>query len=232
MMRSLLAFLSMLTSFTATAGLFGIGNANWSEEVLLHDGTKIIVSRSQSYGGRHEIGQTPPVKEHTIQFELPGNRAMVKWTSEYGADLGRTNFTLLALHVLDGIPYLVAEPNLCLSYNKWGRPNPPYVFFKHDGHQWNRIPIEKFPTDFTTINLTIETKNIEEKLTRNEVVSIEKVRNFNKTLSQRQYKSILREPISGSECEELIKYKGYWVMPNDPVARGMVDRMVEKKGAK
>jgi hypothetical protein len=39
------------------------------------------------------------------------------------------------------------------------------------------------------------------------------------------FKSILREayPGAGGGCEELIKHKGYWIMPNDPIARGMVD---------
>jgi len=42
-------------------GFLGFGNsASWKEEVLLHDGSKIIVERSLSYGGRHEIGQASP----------------------------------------------------------------------------------------------------------------------------------------------------------------------------
>ena len=41
----------------AEAGLFGIGGDSWKEDVLLHDGKKLIVERSQTYGGRHEIGQ-------------------------------------------------------------------------------------------------------------------------------------------------------------------------------
>src|ERR1022692_3793360 len=112
---------------------------DWKEEVLLHDGQKIIVSRSQSYGGQHEIGQPSPIKTHTISFLLPNSNTTITWTSEYGEELGRTNFNLLAVHVLNGTPYIVASPNLCLSYNKWGRPNPPYVFFKNDGKDWQRI---------------------------------------------------------------------------------------------
>ena len=52
----------------------GFGGDSWKEEVLLHDGSTIIVKRSQSYGGRHEIGQPPPIKEHTITFMLPNAR--------------------------------------------------------------------------------------------------------------------------------------------------------------
>jgi hypothetical protein len=44
--------LMMGVSMSACAGLFGMGGTSWKEEVLLHDGSKIIVERSQSYGGR------------------------------------------------------------------------------------------------------------------------------------------------------------------------------------
>src|ERR1022692_4702053 len=128
---------------------------DWKEEVLLHDGQKIIVSRSQIYGGQHEIGQSSPVKEHTITFSLPNSGKTISWTSEYSEDVGRTNFNLLALHVLNGTPYLVVEPNLCLAYNKWGRPNPPYVFFKYDGNDWQHITLAELPSEFKTINLII-----------------------------------------------------------------------------
>lgn len=33
------------------------GGASWKEEVLLHDGKALVVERTQTYGGRHEIGQ-------------------------------------------------------------------------------------------------------------------------------------------------------------------------------
>jgi len=43
-------------------GFLGFGGTNWKEEVLLHDGGKIIVERSVDRGGRHESGQKPPYK--------------------------------------------------------------------------------------------------------------------------------------------------------------------------
>ena len=157
---------------------YGFGGDSWKEEVLLHDGSKMIVKRSQSYGGQHEIGQPPPIKEHTISFMLPSTKETITWTSEYGEDIGRTNFYLLAVHVLNGTPYIVASPYLCLSYNKWGRPNPPYVFFKYDGKAWQRIPIEEFPAEFTTINVALDILGREVKnLVSLGVVSSERSRN-------------------------------------------------------
>jgi hypothetical protein len=45
-------------SVNASAGFLGFGGESWQEEVLLHDGQKLIVERAQTRGGNHEIGQT------------------------------------------------------------------------------------------------------------------------------------------------------------------------------
>jgi len=210
-------------------GFLGFGNSvSWQEEVLLHDGQKIIVERSQSYGGRHEIGQSAPIKEQKIAFTLAGTKKAITWSSEYSKDIGRANFDLLALHILNGTPYIVASPNMCLSYNKWGRPNPPYVFFKYDGATWQRISLEEFPVEFKTTNVTIETKGYEEKLVNHGLVSAERVRNLNNSLSQPEYKTILREPLTKERinemCEERVYYKGAWVGPGDSIGRRMMDQ--------
>ncbi|MFA7062482.1 MAG: hypothetical protein WC156_16880 [Pedobacter sp.] len=199
-------------------GFLGFGNsASWKEEVLLHDGSKIIVKRSQNYGGRHEIGQPPPIKEHSITFSLPGATNTIMWTSEYGKDIGRANFNLLALHVLNGTPYIVASPNLCLSYNKWGRPNPPYVFFKYDGKEWQRISLEEFPAEFKTINVALDIMGRQvENLVSRGFVSSEKIKELNQHTKITEFKTIIREPLKpgsiGVSCPELIyDGKGGWL---------------------
>lgn len=204
-------------SVGACAGLPSVGGTSWKEEVLLHDGSKLLVKRSQSYGGRHEIGQSAPVKEHTISFALPKSDKTYSWTSEYGEDLGRTNFNLLGLHTLNGIPYLVVEPNLCLAYNKWGRPNPPYIFFKYDGKSWQRISLSEFPAEFRTINLIVNNgREAEIMRLASELgyVSAEGVQKINSSLEQPEYRSILRESIrnaGGSRCGEMVgNGKGAW----------------------
>lgn len=199
-------FLMIGVSMSANAGIFGFGGTSWKEEVLLHDGRKIIAHRSQTYGGRHEIGQSVPVKEHTISFNLPDSNKTISWTSEYGADIGRTNFNLLALHILNGTPYVVAIPNLCLSYNKWGRPNLPYVIFKYDGQEWQRLLFSEFPAEFKDINLIInngreeDIKALERKAG---FVTAEDVKKINASLTQPEYKTILRSPLPQERCPQL-----------------------------
>lgn len=212
-----LGFLLMMgVSMSADAGLFGFGGDSWKEEVLLHDGSKIIVKRSQSYGGRGEIGQGAPIKEHTISFALPNSNKAIEWTSEYSDDVGRTNFNLLALHILNGTPYIVAEPNLCLSYNKWGRPNPPYVLFKYDGKAWQRIQMSELPVKFKTLNVTIYLGSQDvEVLVKQGLVSAETIKQRNGELTQYpQYQTILREPMpnAGAHCAEMVyDGNGGWV---------------------
>lgn len=189
--------LTLGVSMNADAGLFGFGGDSWQEEVLLHDGSKILVTRSQTYGGRHELGQSSPVKEHTITFTLPGSNNTISWTSEYDENLGRTNFKPLALHVLNDTPYIVVKPNLMLSYNKWGRPNPPYVFFEYilEAREWQRIPIEDLPPEFQSVNLVIDTLGDKDKLLRQGVVSSEMVKTLNASLTQPEYQTIVRTPL-------------------------------------
>lgn len=197
----------------AEAGLFSFGGDSWQEEVMLHDGSKMVITRSQTYGGQHEIGQPPPIKEHTVTFTLPNTSKTITWTSEYGEDLGRTNFHLLAVHVLNGTPYIVAEPNLCLSYNKWGRPNPPYVFFKYDGTAWQRISLEAFPTELTTINVVLGlSRQFVDAMVIQGLVPMESVQKQNSHLPQPEYKTILRESYQGAEgkCSEMIRTKDGW----------------------
>jgi hypothetical protein len=166
---------------------------SWREEVLLHDGQKIVVERSQTYKGRSEPAQGAPIGEHTIRFNLPGSGKPVAWTSDYGEDIGRTNFNLLALHVLNGTPYVVASPNLCLAYNKWGRPNPPYVVFKQDGANWQRIGLDALPMEFKTINVTLSIQKPQAKqLSEAGLVDAEMRMKMDGFVGQPEFKTILK----------------------------------------
>ena len=216
----------MMMSACAQTGRSGADS--WKEEVLLHDGQKILVERSQTYKGRSEPGQSAPIGEHTIRFSLPGSSKPITWSSEYGQDIGRTDFNLLAGHAKDGVAYVVASPNLCLAYNKWGRPNPPYVAFKQDGTQWQRIGLEALPLEFKTINVTLSIQKPQaEQLSEMGLVNADKRMRMDGYVRQPEFKTILREELSKERinqmCMEMVLYKGKWVMPNDPIARKFID---------
>ncbi len=213
--QKLALLLLAVISLSACAGRFGIGGDRWKEEVLLHDGQTIIVQRSQTYRGRFEPGGRAPVGEHTVRFVLPHGQREWSWTSEYGQGLGRTNFNLVAIHAKDGVPYIVNTPNLCLSYNKWGRPNPPYVIFKgEENGQWVRIPMEQLPLEFSTINVVVEPSNRLQEMLSLGVVPQKKIQAFNKDLSSVENKTIVREPLPFSEIGCTVMHsngKGLWL---------------------
>jgi hypothetical protein len=180
------------------AGFLGFGDsASWKEEVLLHDGSKIIVERWQKHGGRHEPGQRPGIAERSINFTLPGTKNIIKWKDEYSEDVGRSSLKPLALDIINGTIYIVTTPVGMLAYNKWDRPNPPYIFFKFSGkdEKWERITLAELPVEFKNINLVIDTMNNEEELVRQGIISAEKVKEFNSRLTQEEYKTIVRTPL-------------------------------------
>ena len=100
--------------------------------------------------------------------------------------------------------YIVAEPRGCLSYNKWGRPNPPYVVFKSQGgDDWKRIPLQQLPTRFKTPNLVMASPDDAAKRAGGDLITaemVDKINNrgpFSAAYPQpAQYKSILREPLA------------------------------------
>ena len=169
---------------------------------------------------------------------MPDSIKTVVWTSEYSEDIGRANFNLLAVHVLNDIPYIVATPNLCLSYNKWGRPNPPYVFFKFNGTGWQQISLKEFPAEFKTINIAIYLggRDVAEMAGMG-LVPAEKIQKANRELLQPEYQTILREPITNSDrfsgsqimCEEMVFYEGAWVGPGDSIGKRLQDSKLKNK---
>lgn len=193
-----LSLLAGLLTGVQTSLASGLGGDSWQEEVLLHDGRKTTIERSQTYGGRGEIGQDAPVATHTVRFNI-ANGQTVTWTSPFDGEIGRTSLRLLAMHVKDGTAYVVTEPNLCLSYNKWGRPNPPYVIFRWQGDSWQRIGLEALPPEFNSMNVSHRIARMWAKDRNGTTLTAAQIQAENAT-NQPPYRAILREPVAASPC--------------------------------
>ena len=201
-------------SMSACAGLFGFGGTSWKEEVLLHDGSKIIVSRSVSRGGRHEIRQNPPIKEQSLTFTMPSTKERITWEDPYSADVGSTSFLPMLVDIHQGAAYLVAYATGCLSYNKWGRPNPPYVIFKYDGKVWQRIPLQELPVEIKMPNLIFSMPDIKVEEMGKSFITAENIQGIIGNYRQPEYRTILREPMAKVQegCGEMIyDGKGKWI---------------------
>lgn len=212
--RTISLILSLAVSMNANAGLFGIGGTSWKEEVLLHDGQKIIVERSVERGGRHEIGQLPSYTKQNLAFTHPTTGQSITWEDKATEDLGTSSFLPMALDIYQEAVYLVLKPMGCLSYNKWGRPNPPYVVFKHGGKTWDRVPLQELPLETKTPNLISSSPDTEVERLGTRFVDAEAIRRFTNEYRQPEYRSIVREAIANlaGRCGEMISDgQGGWI---------------------
>ena len=206
-------------------------STSWREEALLHDGSKVIVSRSVERGGRHELGQKPPFESQKLKFTMPVSGERVTWEDNYSKDIGTASFLPMLLDVDQGAAYLVANTMGCLSYNKWGRPNPPYVIFKYQGKEWKRIPLQELPAEIKTPNLIQSDPDAIAIRIPQDPVSARTIQEIIAGYRQPEFKTIL-EPLSQERindmCEERVLYKGSWILPNDRAAQGFIDQQQSK----
>ncbi|MDH2917261.1 MAG: hypothetical protein PXX77_10355 [Gallionella sp.] len=219
------------------ASMSACSAVSWKEEVQLHDGNKIVVNRSQSRGGGHEIGQEVPVNEHKISFTLPSTHKPIAWETTFGQDINDSNLIPLALDVINGTPYIATTNSGCIAYNKWGRPNPPYVFFKYDSETWQRISLEKFPVEIKESNLVIGLQLHERRLASHSgALSADEVKNINaesRSPDVLYLRLFVREPIKGgdADCPVMVPFEGGWASPSY-VERTIRQRVDAEKRAK
>lgn len=212
-----------------TLSVGACSGSSWKEEVQLHDGQKIIIERSIERGGRSEIGQAPPIKEQRLSFQMPGADGKVEWFDKFSEDTGGANFLPMLLDIDKGVAYLVVYPMGCQSYNKWGRPNPPYVVFGYQANAWQRVPLEALPQSIKTPNLVFSNPDDTVQRLGARFVTAQMIQNIVKETSQAEYKTILRARMPEEMmCEKLERYKGKWIRPGDPLAKQWVDSQEKK----
>lgn len=215
MKQWLLALSLMIAGSVMSAYATGRGGTDWKEEVLLHDGGKIIVDRTVNRHGRHEIGQRPPIGDQSISFTMPGTNQRVVWKDGFSEDVNGANFNLMMLEIVQDTPYVLATPAGCLSYNKWGRPNPPYVVFRYQGNEWKRIPLQELPAEIERPNmLQSSPDDVAKKNEIDSVVPVAVIQEERREYQQPEYKTILREalPNYGRRCGEMVyDGNGGWI---------------------
>jgi hypothetical protein len=215
-------------------GFLGFGGTSWKEEVVLHDGSKIVVERNAVRRGRHEIGQTPPIGEETLSLTVPESGKRVVWKGEYSKEVGSIELMPLLLDIVQGVPYLVTNPAGCVAYNKWKRPNPPYIVFRYQNDGWQQIDLKDLPEEIKTPNLIISSPDDKAKQNGKSVIPAADIFRINVESSRApEYSSILRKPLAEKQmvemCDVLVKYRGYWVQPNSSAGRAVIDGIIERQ---
>ena len=151
----------------------------WQEEVVLFDGAKVVVERQQILGSRldrelSDVTLPPPVRGNLLRAPLPTG----KWTLEWEV-LG---LDPQAIGRVAGVWYLSATPMRCDGYDNWGRPVPPYVFFKYAGDAWQRISVREFPAEIAKRNLTYWGSGDHRSAVAGGFISIDRARKLNPRL--------------------------------------------------
>jgi hypothetical protein len=209
-------------------GFLGLGGStSWKEEVLLHEGSKIVVERFYHLGGKRTLDSREQRNlDETVSFSLPGSDKKITWQTDFRDSKPEPNsLNLLVLDIVNGTPYIATYAVGCIAYNKWQRPNPPYIFFKYDGNNWQQIPLEKFPAEISKVNVIVGRPPAE---LLKPFYTTEQVKEQNRNLHEEIFKTIVRTPLKtgslGVGCEELIYYKGEWISPGDSIGRRMMDK--------
>jgi len=175
-------------------------SAWWKEEVLLHDGQTIIVDRSRKLGGyRYVDSRNRSILEEKWKFPVPGTYKFVTWKVNQELPPKGTPLMLVTIGFIHGTPYIATVPAGCISYNYWGRPNPPYVFFKYDGQTWQRIKLEEFPMELTEANVVVGSPK---PYNQTGTLTIAQVKGENRYLAA-HLKKIARERLSAREASEV-----------------------------
>lgn len=196
----------------------------WKEEVQLHDGRVFVVERHFNLGGYRTLdAHERALLDETISFVLPDSNKKISWKTEFKNDVLEPNsLSALLLDVVGGVPYFATSPAGCIAYNKWGRPNPPYVLFKYVNDEWRRIPLEEFPAVLVRVNLMpTPASSLLKPYYTVEAAKAERERGNIDDYA----KTILREAVkgAGSLCPELVYYKGAWVGPGDSIGKRVMD---------
>lgn len=194
-------------SMNADAGLFG-SSKSWKEEVLLHDGQKMVIERHFNLGPPDFESRERKELDETVTFTLPGSNKKITWKTDFNDFSSEPNgLGILLLDIVKGTPYIATSPAGCIAYNKWQRPNPPYIFFKYDNGEWKRIPLKEFPAELVHANLmsTPDSRTLKSYYTIEQVKEQMQGRNI-----AAEATTIFREPLATwlATCPKLIPIKG------------------------
>jgi len=192
--------LMIWVSMNADAGLFN-HTMSWKEEVLLHDGSKIIAERHYNLGGYPAIeSQERAALDVTVTFDLPGANKKITWKTDYDNSQPEPNsLNLIRLDVVKGVPYIATYPAGCIAYNKWGRPNPPQILFKYANEQWQRITLAELPPELIGTHANVIVGKPAAVLLKS-FYTVEGVNAVNHDISTPEYKTILREAVKDEWC--------------------------------
>jgi len=123
----------------------------WTEEVLLPDGRKVVLTRYQEFKGAHELGDTPTESDYWLEFEHPETGEIVRWESD-------RDLNTLVLMIDRSTPLLLVKPWFGSSMWRLKCPNPPYLLFRYEAGKWQQVDVAQIPVRRLRVNVTYSPK--------------------------------------------------------------------------
>jgi hypothetical protein len=110
----------------------------WQEDVKLLDGRVITVAQ------KNRVEEGIP-RECWLSIKLAefGNREIV-W---------HENLSPIVLNVYQNKLYVVGIPSTTREFRQYGNPKPPYIGYRYETGQWQRIPFKEIPEAIYDTNL-------------------------------------------------------------------------------
>lgn len=143
--KTVARFALAAVSTVAIASCIGlVDEARWSEEVLLHNGTMVVVERE----ARRKPSGFPDTRRGSLLHEsLRYPPLGVEWKVD---DATRSAFSF---EMFEGVPHLV----LYVRVNEWCRGKDPQQFtaefYRWEGGRWVEMRQDEFPTQRALTNL-------------------------------------------------------------------------------
>jgi|GEM_PF-2325841 len=186
----------------------------WKEELLLHDGSNIMVERTNDYWMLHTfvLQFNSQLVKRTLRFRIPGTFRWASWVTTYSKDPYHPTEDLgleaISLDFLDGIPYVATVTDDCLAYRRLGQPNPPYFFFKYVGYisGWQRIPLAEFPQQFK-VNMISDTDRYDVRMDKKEYGFLRAETVANKIKQELKAIDLYTHKYAGTDSEHSWRHK-------------------------
>lgn len=159
--------LSVLLLLLALAGCTW-NTFEWKEEILLHDGRKIIAEREDVAGGWTEPGQSGSTQKRTITFPDPDDPKK-KYTHQI---TGSSNYLLLDFE--SGVPWLIVSVGPFSVDTDC--PIGSYETFTQVNGVWRSVSYSDLPKEFTTPNMSVTyTPDMPDPRKKGKILSAEEI---------------------------------------------------------
>lgn len=160
---------------------------HWKQEVQLQDGQVIIMDRTSVQTGTIYPENISMEKSQHIEFVNPDTNEKVEWDIPKG-------LLPYALDFDSKTPYLVLTAYTVADYNNWNCPNPPYLIYRYQDHNWNSISIDQLPSRFEKRNLIDMSKEFQ-RFSQADLLTLDQHQQWLKDLPKNR-RAISREKIS------------------------------------